>query len=335
MPVITRGSGMGIAGGSFKGFSVGGVSDIDYTSMDQTIKLKWNDPEDIKIDGVTLAKWAGTVVVRNSDHYPISPDDGEVAVDNKTHGAYAETWFDDTGLENNQKYYYRLFTYTTNGVYNLEAYNVFYASPSDIPENFGDATWDDIVRACNTHAVPETWVIGNKKTLNKTDGGSLEFLLIGKKHDNLSDGSGKAELTFGLNGYINKTETGNPYWPSSYMRRTYLPTVEAAFPETVRQSIKKVTKKSYRSTASQKIETTDDTLWWFSASELGYSGGEDLGKAYPIFTDDNSRKRGTSYWTRNSYRYTQYVDDAGGLNGSDTSGTSDKYGHETVFGFCL
>lgn len=61
--------------------------------------------------------------------------------------------------------------------------------------NFADNTWTQIIKACQANRVPDTWVVGNQKTM--TIGGTDYVIdIIGKGHDTYSSGGGTAPLTF-------------------------------------------------------------------------------------------------------------------------------------------
>ena len=108
-----------IVGGSSGGstIKVADVSGATVSSYKTTVSLKWTDPSNATLDSVTLAEWAGTLVVRKEGSAPQNKDDGVVVVDNTTKDAYSSTAFEDSGLEYGKTYYYRFFPYTTDGAY--------------------------------------------------------------------------------------------------------------------------------------------------------------------------------------------------------------------------
>lgn len=62
---------------------------------------------------------------------------------------------------------------------------------------FANNTWEQIIEACHNNEVPDTWKVADQKpmTINGVD---YQIDIIGKNHDDYSDGSGKAPLTFQL-----------------------------------------------------------------------------------------------------------------------------------------
>lgn len=62
---------------------------------------------------------------------------------------------------------------------------------------FANNTWEQIIAACHNNEVPDTWKAADHKPM--TIGGvDYQIDIIGKNHDDYSDGSGKAPLTFQL-----------------------------------------------------------------------------------------------------------------------------------------
>ena len=61
--------------------------------------------------------------------------------------------------------------------------------------NFADNTWAQIIKACQKKIIPTTWKVGDQKAMT-INGISYQIDIIGKNHDDYSDGSGKAPLTF-------------------------------------------------------------------------------------------------------------------------------------------
>ncbi len=87
-------------------------------AVDEEITIKWTDPDDLILQDVTLAKWAGTLVVRKLDSAPTNKSDGTIIIDSKVKNQYSVNGFKDTvGLENGNKYYYGIFPYSEDKAY--------------------------------------------------------------------------------------------------------------------------------------------------------------------------------------------------------------------------
>lgn len=137
---------------------------------------------------------------------------------------------------------------------------------------FANNTWAKIIDACHKNQVPETWVVGNQKamTINRAD---YLIDIIGKNHDNYSDGSGKAPLTFQLHDCygelknMNSSDTSRGGWTSCAMRSTHLPAILALMPIEVQNGIREVNKRTMTS-SSIFPQTTADKLFPLTEIEI-------------------------------------------------------------------
>lgn len=96
---------------------VGDVTGATVTAKHGRALITWTDPGNVVIEGATLARWAGTLVVRKAGSAPNSKSDGDVVVDSTTRNAYASTAYVDSGLTDGTIYYYRFFPHTTGLAY--------------------------------------------------------------------------------------------------------------------------------------------------------------------------------------------------------------------------
>ena len=89
------------------------------------VTLKWTDPVDkyATPEGETaqdpqqlVAKWSHTLVVRNTDHQPESPDDGTVILTSSVRNQYQTNGYVDNTVVNGTPYYYGVFAISTAGV---------------------------------------------------------------------------------------------------------------------------------------------------------------------------------------------------------------------------
>lgn len=177
--------------------------------------------------------------------------------------------------------------------------------------NFADNTWAQIIAACQRGTVPETWAVGDQKTM--TIGGTDYTLdIIGKYHDDYADGSGKAPLTLQMHDCyataygMNSSYTNSGGWKNSAMRTTHLPAILALMPTEVQNGIREVSKLTSAGSQSSTINTTADKLFLLSEIEIfgrvSYShNGE--GTQYDYYKAGNSKvkKRSGSaadWWER-------------------------------------
>lgn len=150
-------------------------------------------------------------------------------------------------------------------------YDVAFA-PSYDPV-FANNTWEQIIEACHNNEVPDTWKVADQKpmTINGVD---YQIDIIGKNHDDYSDGSGKAPLTFQLHDCygeaknMNSSNTNSGGWTSCAMRSTHLPAILAKMPTEVQNGIRGVNKLTSAGSQSATINTTADKLFLLSEVEI-------------------------------------------------------------------
>lgn len=177
---------------------------------------------------------------------------------------------------------------------------------------FANNTWEQIIAACHNNEVPETWKVADQKpmTINGVD---YLIDIIGKNHDDYSDGSGKAPLTFQLHDCygetknMNSSNTNSGGWTSCAMRSTHLPAILSQMPTEVQSGIREVNKLTSAGSKSATINTTADKLFLLSEIEIfgsvSYSkSGE--GTQYDYYKAGNSKVKkfngSARYWRERS-----------------------------------
>ena len=225
---------------------------------------------------------------------------------------------------------------------------VIYAPKPSIPANFADATWEQIIEACQNNAVPDTWVAdGTCYKDMEINGTNYRIDIIGKNHDTYADGE-TAPLTFQMHDcytetkQMNSSNTNSGGWQNSAMRTTHLPAILNMMPAEVKAAIRDVQKKSSAGNQSSSIQTTNEKLFLLSEIEIfgstTYSfAGE--GKQYAYYQAGNSKVKNLSgsaysWWERSPYSSdaaafcivisygSAYADDASNSRG-------------VAFGFCF
>lgn len=196
-----------------------------------------------------------------------------------------------------------------------------HTAPVTYKANFADNTWAQIIDACHKNKVPDTWAVGNSKTM-LINGTEYQIDIIGKGHDDYADGSGKAPLTFQLHDcyadrkMMNGGNTNSGGWTSCDMRQTHLPAILALMPTEVQngiQEVNKLTSEGYRSTT---ISTTADKLFLLSEIEIfgniTYSASGE-GTQYAYYKAGNSKVKNYNgsanrWWQRSPYigNYTSF-----------------------------
>lgn len=138
---------------------------------------------------------------------------------------------------------------------------------------FANNTWAQIIEACQLRKVPASWAVGGQKvmTINGTD---YPIDIIGFNHDDYSDGSGKAPITFQMHDIydtrrgMNGSPTNAGGWASSKMRNERIPAILALTPPEVQSSIREVNKAAGIGNKSTTVETVSDKLFLLSETEV-------------------------------------------------------------------
>lgn len=212
---------------------------------------------------------------------------------------------------------------------------------------FANNTWEQIIAACHNNEVPDTWKVADHKPM--TIGGSDYLIdIIGKNHDDYSDGSGKAPLTFQLHDCYNiakamhSTGSNTMGWEKCSMRVEHLPTILKQMPADVQSGIREVNKISSSGGKKPSLETTKDNLFLLSEVEVFGSSSNSLsgeGTQYDYYKAGNSTVKnfnGSAYdwWERspssNSTRYYCNVKSTGSSVNSSANVT-----RGVAFGFCF
>ena len=329
----------GSIGGSNKGFPPGDISNIQHTVNDSKVLIKWTDPEDTIVDEVVFAKWKGTLLIRNSDHYPTSIKDGDIVIDNIEKNKYKDVWYEDNNLTNNITYYYRFFTYSEDKVYNDSSNLIFKEKPLSFAPILKDNTWEQIHKASESGNIPSTWNIGDEITIQLSGSFNepITLQIWDFKHFDKTDGSGKAGICFGMKNLMKNEQKMNSYdtnsggWNATDMKKTIMNNIYNSIPVEIRNHIKEVNTEANMGGRNSSSQVCTDKVFIPGFTECGggwnnYDGNQ---TKFPIFSDNNSRIKKLNnssgsvqwWWTRSPY----YNND----NFCDFAhdGSSSSYGH--------
>lgn len=177
---------------------------------------------------------------------------------------------------------------------------------------FANNDWATIIAACQRKQVPDTWVVGDQKTM---DIGYAEYQIdiIGKNHDTYADGSGTAPLTLQMHEVYSLSYAMRPDgyntggWENSIVRTTAMSEILSAMPDEVKAAVREVSKLTSAGSASKTIITTADKL--FIPSEVELFGTASLsapgeGTQYEYYTLRGKRVKyarsgaNVEWWTR-------------------------------------
>ena len=114
------------------GTSIAPKATVDpaIVSSNAKVTITWGDPDDVIADGIVLSTWKGTKLVMKENGYPENENDGTVLIDNTEKDKYKTAGYEVTGLTNGNTYYFALFPYSTDGIYNYQASNRLLGKPS-------------------------------------------------------------------------------------------------------------------------------------------------------------------------------------------------------------
>lgn len=191
------------------------VNNPTIENANTSVTIKWQDPENTVISGSTFSTWAGTKLVMKETGYPANPDDGTLVVDNTVRDKYKTTGYTVTGLTSGKQYYFVLFPYNTDGVYNYDTGNRLLGEPGELKiVTFADGTDAEIARMIKAHYagkinISDYWAVGDKRTIhhNAMDATGVSeshrandyaYVIIGIEHDDLVtaiNGKTKAAIT--------------------------------------------------------------------------------------------------------------------------------------------
>lgn len=214
---------------------------------------------------------------------------------------------------------------------------------------FSENEWADIIEACHANEVPDEWVAdGTCYKDMLINGTNYRIDIIGKDHDDLADGTGKAPLTFQLHDCyattyrMNATNTNVGGWRDCEMRTRTMPILKAEMPAEVQAGIRPVNKLTSAGGQSSSIVTTSDELFLPSEVEVFGSitnsfSGE--GTQYEYYQAGNSKVKNWkgsagNWWERSPLSGTSapfcFVSGGGtaaAVNASNSFGVA--------FGFCF
>lgn len=191
------------------------VNNPTIENANASVVIKWQDPENTVISGSTFSTWAGTKLVMKETGYPANPDGGTLVVDNTVRDKYKTTGYTVTGLTNGKKYYFALFPYSTDGVYNYDAGNRLLGEPEGLKiVTFADGTDDEITKMIEAHYagkinIGDYWAVGDKRIIHHNamaatgvseshKANDYAYVIIGIEHDDLVtaiNGKTKAAIT--------------------------------------------------------------------------------------------------------------------------------------------
>ena len=235
---------------------------------------------------------------------------------------------------------------STTGIENTD---ISYITPVITAPTFSSASWSVIDMLEKKDKLSTYFSVGDIKTIT-IGGKSQQIAIYGFKHDDLSDGTGKAKMTLGLVNCLpttyamNSSDTNVGGWTGSKMYSTLNDAIFGDLPEELKGLIKPVKKKTSAGNKLTTINTSNDKLFLFSEHEIfgakTYSVGNE-GTQYSLFATSSNRikKLGDSGSAGNWWERSPRASDATDFcfvfsSGAASDGNaSDTFG--VCFGFCI
>ncbi len=213
---------------------------------------------------------------------------------------------------------------------------------------FENNTWEEIALACRLKVVPDTWSVGDQKTMT-IGGWDYTIDIIGMNHDVYADDSGRALLTFQMHDLygdifgMNSSATNEGGWTECDMRKIHLPSIMQLMPKEVQEGIKAVKKTTSSVGTNRYGIITYDKLFLLSETEItnksdvsGYVDGE--GTQYRYYRDGASLRKfldgiRKAWWTRSPH--TASSNSFGYVVNDYVSGTTASVPYGVSFAFCF
>lgn len=192
-----------------------------------------------------------------------------------------------------------------------------------------NATWQQIKYVSNEKIAEQYFKVGDTKKITLTNGMELELVIVGFNHDDLSSGSGKANITFAMKNTISdfkakmvETNTNIGGWENSYMRNTIMPYIMELLPIDLKKVISEVSKKSSSGGKNQTIVTTNDKLWLFSLAEVTF----DADSSGYVLQGEGSRYEYYQQNDENSWTYERRFSRSPSINNTSGWNLIDDFG---------
>ena len=178
-------------------------------------------------------------------------------------------------------------------------------------------SWEEIIKSINNGTYRYKYQIGNYKPLSFGGLGTVNMQIAAFDADELSDGSGKALVTWISKEILTQHRMNPRYsvggWEYSEMRKFLEDEIRPLIPEKVRNAIKTVKKYTYTSDykngRKQQNGITEDALWIPSLQEIfGYFSEDEASAVYynVLFSNNALRvktynKNAAWWWLRSAY----------------------------------
>lgn len=334
------------------------------------VLLSWTDPLDkyATPEGATaqdpqqlVSVWSHTVIVRKEGSDPVDENDGVVVLSSSVRNQYSSTQYIDSNVENGIEYHYGAFAINEDDIASDGVYSS--ATPRVYDIVLANNTWAQIDEACSLGIAESFWEIGDGKSFN-INGESHNAVILDFNHDDLSDGSGKATITFGMKGvygsYIwNSNDNDNHYYKDASIRLSLNNDIynDIDFKENIR-SVKRHNYMIYEVTMSRVTvsynNSSDEKIFLPSLYEVitkneiefdNHISLYNLDEAfsheskYPYYSTNTNLIKETNWWLSTAYHRYSYYNEYGAAyinnNGHLAFSRDDDVEYGISFCFCI
>ena len=270
------------------------VTNFTAVTSSGKVFLTWTDPLDkyATPEGATaqdpqqlVSVWSHTVIVRKEGSDPVDENDGVVVLSSSVRDQYSSTQYTDSNVENQVEYHYGAFAINEDGIASEGSFQTVIPYPYDYVLN--NNTWTQISDAGTSGVAQSMWEIGDEKEITIGDSQYIVHI-IDFNHDNLSDGSGKAAITFGIK-YLTD-DTINPVIHATSRNGVWYN--RSSIPSTVQQLTYDKMTEDLQSVIVSVTKATVNRI-------TGYNYNHPDGQTH--FLDDNSKDSG--YGSLNSLTF--------------------------------
>ncbi|MDD3397866.1 MAG: DUF6273 domain-containing protein [Clostridia bacterium] len=222
-------------------------------------------------------------------------------------------------------------------------------APSSL--ELAELSWTTINLVSEAGVASQVFNVGDEKTV-LINAVPYTFVILGFDHDDKSDDSGKAGITFGMKNLLattynmNSTKTNSGGWENCLMR-TRMATFFTQLPSDLQSAIKTVNKLATAGSTSTSIITSPDKLFLFSEREIdGTTGAGYVGEGtqYTYWVGKGAADRikrlsngsGSiiNWWLRSPYMSNNYYFRLFN-NSGDVQYNDAIYAVGVCFGFCV
>lgn len=218
----------------------------------------------------------------------------------------------------------------------------------NISRTFANNDWATIAYLCSLGAIPSSWGAGDSKIMKINDV-NYQIDIIGRNHDDYSDGSGKAPLTFQMHDCyntkyrMNSSNTNSGGWNSCEMRTSRMASILEQMPQEVQAAVREVKKLTGSGGGSSTIVTSNDKLFLLSEIEIDgsatYSASGE-GSQYAYYQNGGStiKQVGGSnsvWWTRSPVKTNRTDFCNTGATGNVAWGTPTSGANGVAAAFCF